>query len=941
MKAVIARRWPELSPLLDQALDLAAGERSLWLQTIADEELRQALAHLLAGDTEPGLLDGDGQDLARTLIDTVPEEGAGGDAIPSWIGRRLGAWRLASLIGEGGMASVFLAERDDGGFDQQVAVKVLRQGMLDPYEQQRFVRERQILARLEHPNIARLVDGGLTSEGVPWFALEYVQGQTITAYADSHELGLAQRLRLFLEVCAVVAHAHQALVVHRDLKPSNILVNDDGSLKLLDFGIARLIDGADGKTADADATVTTARRLTPAYAAPEQWAGGAVTTATDVYALGVLLHELLTGRRPQRRDDDSLRPPSSLVTGGTDAAAIARHRNATPPQLRRHLSGDLDVILACALHSDPARRYPSAAALAADVRRHLHQQPVQARPDSLRYRSGRFLRRNALAVAAAGLVLLSIVVGAAATWRQAENARLAAETARVEASRAGAVKDFLLDVFAGAAPNQTQGEQVTALELLDRSARRLDSGMATTPKLRTELQLTLAGIYRELGQFQRAQSLVEGAAGEAEVDAGQMTLEHGRLAFAQGRYEDAEQALRTALTGIGDDPEQRGLRAETLSLVAETLAAMDRKDEAAELIEQAIALDQGDQRQSLALARDLAVRAHIAFGRGQLDPAQQGLREALRLRDEQLGTSHTLVATSQHDLAVVLLQQNLAEEARALLESALATRRRLLGEQHPQVASSLFNLGVAARRLADRDAARDLYQRAADILAPQFPQGHPELASIYNSLAVLEQESGHPEAAADNMVKAVAQARLTLGDQHTTVGVMLGNLAAMRRSLGELETAESAQREGLAILKTAVGEQHHLYGVALNGLAGIQLSAGDVAQALATWQQASAIIAVALGEQHPNYGAVLTGIAEAQWLANDVAAAQATIEQATAVFEQLPPEHPHRNRGKALLAGILAERDQCAQALAVIDTLAGPISRVDRKHVDSAHHRCR
>lgn len=939
MKTIIARRWQELSPLLDQALDLAPADRDTWLQAIPDDELRAALAELLASETETGLLDSDGQDMARTLIDAGPEA-ARDTAVPSWLGRRLGAWRLASLIGEGGMASVFLADRDDGGFDQQVAIKVLRQGMLDPFEQQRFLRERQILARLEHPNIARLIDGGLTTEGVPWFALEYVQGETLTTYCDQRGLDVRGRLQIFLDVCAVVAHAHQALVVHRDLKPSNILVNGDGSLKLLDFGIARLID--DDSKAAADATVTTARRLTPAYAAPEQWQGGAVTTATDVYALGVLLHELLTGRRPQRREDESLRLPSSLVTGGGDAPTLAEHRAATPPQLRKRLSGDLDVILATALQNDPARRYPSATALAADLQRHLRQQPVRARPDSLRYRAGRFLRRNALAVAAAGLVVLSIVVGAAATWRQAENARLAAEQARLEAGRAGAVKDFLLELFAGAAPNQTRGEQVTALELLDRSALRLDDGMADTPELRAELQLTLAGIYRELGQFPRAQSLIDSAAAPTPADPTTLTLERGRLAFAQGRYDDANDELRAALAAIGDAPEQRAQRAEVLSLIAESLAAMDRKDDAATLIDQAIALDQSGPGQPLALARDLSVRGQIAFGRGQLDEAQQALREALRLRDEQLGSTHTLVATSQHDLAVVLLQQGAVDEARPLLETALATRLRLLGEQHPQVASSLFNLGVAVRRLGDHDRARALYQQAATILSDGFPEGHPELANIYNSLAVLEQERGNPEAAADNLAKAVEQARLTLGEGHTTVGVMLGNLAALHRARGDLATAETVQREALAILKAAVGEQHHLYGIGLNGLATIQFAAGENNQALDTWRQSTDILRATLGAQHPNLGAALTGMADAQLKAGDLDAARATIERAnTILVGQLPPEHVHRIRGETLQAEILARQGQCGQATAIVDGLIASVSRMDQQRIDLVRQRCR
>ncbi|MEO7875584.1 MAG: serine/threonine-protein kinase, partial [Dokdonella sp.] len=308
----LERRWLELGPLFDRAFDLDDAARADFVAAVDDVELRDALRDLLAKASIGGALDEGSGRFAAALI----------EAEPGLEGRRLGAWRLGRAIGAGGMATVFAATREDGAYQQRVAVKILRHGLYDAYERERFVRERAILARLEHPHIARLLDGGLTDEGVPWFALEYVDGQPVTDYCDTRNLDLAARLRLFRGICATVDYAHRNLVVHRDLKPSNILVGANVDLKLLDFGIARLL----GPGIDADATQTQARRMTPAYAAPEQSTGGAVTTATDVYALGVLLHELCTGSRPQWRDDGSLRAPSSTVTGPA-AAAIAAARS--------------------------------------------------------------------------------------------------------------------------------------------------------------------------------------------------------------------------------------------------------------------------------------------------------------------------------------------------------------------------------------------------------------------------------------------------------------------------------------------------------------------------------------------------------------------------------------------------------------------------------------
>ncbi|MBN8482520.1 MAG: serine/threonine protein kinase, partial [Xanthomonadales bacterium] len=303
MNPALRARWNEIAPLLDRLLDLRPGERADALDALdVDATVRDALRELLAHDTAGGILDGDGGRYARALLESA--------APAAWPGT-IGPYRIVRLLGEGGSGSVFLAERDVDGYVQHVAIKLLRNGVRDPAEQERFRRERRILARLEHPHIARLIDGGFDDAGVPWFALEYVDGEALTSWCDARRLDLDARLGVFDAICAAVSHAHRALVVHRDLKPANILVDREGRVRLLDFGIAHLLD----PTAGTQATRTGLRRLTPAYAAPEQFDGGAITTATDVYALGVLLHELLTGLRPQRDGEADIRLPSATLAG--------------------------------------------------------------------------------------------------------------------------------------------------------------------------------------------------------------------------------------------------------------------------------------------------------------------------------------------------------------------------------------------------------------------------------------------------------------------------------------------------------------------------------------------------------------------------------------------------------------------------------------------------
>lgn len=424
-------RWQQVKALFEQALERPPDERAAFLDQAChgDEALRREVRSLLSShDDAPGFLD-------QPLSLDAPS----GDDGAAHTGQRIGAYRLVREIGHGGMGAVYLAERADGQFHQQVAVKFVRHGVDSATLRRRFRAERQILARLDHPHIARLIDGGVSENGLPYLAMEYVEGTRIDHYCDAHHLSTNKRLRLFLAVCKAVHYAHQNLIVHRDLKPSNILVTEGGTVKLLDFGIAKLLDDNAAATPLDEAPRTGMRVMTPEYASPEQIRGEPVTTAFDVYALGIILYELLAGQRPYRLSglspgemerivcEKAPARPSTAVTreAQTDAMRaatpeeISRMRSTQPDKLRRRLAGDLDTLVMMALHKDPSRRYRSVGQLSEDLRRHLDGLPVTARPDSFAYRISKFIRRHWMGVAAAVFIFVSLLGGTATTAWQA------------------------------------------------------------------------------------------------------------------------------------------------------------------------------------------------------------------------------------------------------------------------------------------------------------------------------------------------------------------------------------------------------------------------------------------------------------------------------------------------------------------------------------------
>lgn len=727
-------RWKALDVHLDRALDLSPEERQAWLESVRAQDITLAtnLAALL-------------QDATLLQSEGFLEDGPLLPTPASLVGQTYGAYTLIAPIGRGGMGSVWLAQRSDGRFTGQVAVKVLNAELVGHATEERFRREGSFLARLAHPHIAHLVDAGVSSSGRPYLVLEHVNGEPIDRYCDGKGLSVEARVRLFLDVLDAVAHAHSHMLVHRDLKPSNVLVRSDGQVKLLDFGIAKLLEAGEASAQATTLTRDFGRALTPEYAAPEQVLGDEVTTATDVYALGVLLHELLLGRHPMGLLPHSLAEVikaaeveaprlSESIKDVAPAARAALARSATlratsVDGLRRALRGDLETIVAKALKKAPHERYPTVTSLADDLRSYLKQEPIRARPDTLAYRSSKFVRRHRAGVSlAAGMGVL--IAGLMAFY----TLRLAAERdrARLAAAKAAQVSELLTGLLTQADPYATRAanaaKEPTVRSVLDAGAERVRKQLGGQPELQAEMLTVIGRTYERLGASERAQPLLEEA------------LALGRHAYGREHAQVAQ-----SLNDLG------------------TLRS-----------------NNGDP----AGARPL-------------------LEEALAMRRRLLGPQHKDVAVTLVELGRVYSDEGRPERAEPLFREALAIRRAVLGDGDSETATSLGDLALALRDKGELSAAEALFRESLAIDRKVFGEEHPDVATALGNLAlVLEERGAHAEAEALQR-QAVAICRKVLGARHPSLAVKLGNLATPLRSQGRYSEAAAALDEALQIERAA------------------------------------------------------------------------------------------------------------------------------------------
>jgi serine/threonine-protein kinase len=702
-------------------------------------------------------------------------------------GEHIGPYRLIREIGHGGMGTVYLAERVDEHYRATVAIKFMRGALAAPEFARRFRIERQILADLTHPNIAWLLDGGTAPDGTPYLVMEFVNGAPIDVWCESRKLGLSGRLALFRQVCAAVQHAHQALVVHRDLKPSNILVTADGTPKLVDFGIAKLVTGADGT----DGT-TTLPLLTPAYAAPEQVRGGRITVATDVYGLGAVLYRLLCGRPPLPLADAS---PGEVDRRIREVVPDAPSTAAIGPAgaWRRRLAGDLDTIALKALRKEPERRYASVDQLAEDVRRYLDGRPVQARRDTLAYRGAKFMRRHRAGVA----VALSLV---ALTAFYVARITVASARARREAARATQVAEFLKDMFRVSDPAQAQGRELTARDLLDRGAERVAGELSGQPETQAELMAVIGEVYMGLGLYPQAAA----------------QLERG-LAVRRRLHATPDARTASLLDALGVVRRLAGDYAASESLA---VRAVD--------IRRRVGSDD-----DTAFANSIANLAEARRVAGRVASAESLYRRSLEIRRRILPPGHRDLADNLNNLALVIHGRGDYAEAERMHREALALRRPL-GEGHPDVSNSLQNLGLTlAARGGDRLAeAESLYTEALALRRRTLGADEPRTLNTQQSLGGLLVQRGDARRAQVLLEDAVRRASRRLDPDHLYAASALTKLALALSARGAHDSARRVGTDAVARFRRRMGEDHPATFTAMANLGRVLAAAGDTTAAV-------------------------------------------------------------------------------------------------------------
>jgi len=842
-------RYRRVDALFDALLDVPPEEQMAFAELAAgdDPEVHAEILRLLHAHRREGFLESP-LPMAGALLDTalLPARPAP---------ERVGPWRIVRLLGRGGMGTVYLAERADGQFEQRAAVKLIHRGA--PGMLRRFLEERRILALLEHPGIARLVEGGVTADGLPYFAMEVVEGVPLTRYCDEHELSVARRLELVVQVCDAVSYAHQHLVIHRDLKPSNILVTAEGRPKLLDFGIAKLLSGGLGS----QRTDTQLPAMTPEFAAPEQVRGEAVSTATDVYALGVLLYLLLADFYPY----DVRGKTFAELTRIIGEVEPPRPSSQAPEGRRRELRGDLDLIVLTALRKDPARRYQSPAELATDLQRYRDGRPIRARADSPSYRLAKFAGRNRGTLAAA-VALLALLAGGLARERALRH------RAELEAEKAKVVGDWVVSVFDVAdpmGPTRRDSGEVTARALLEQGARRVDSSLAGQPEIQAQLRGVFARAYTSLGLYEQAialdrQSLEQHTAlhGPHSLQVADDRERLGEALMHLDRYDEAEPHLRAALEERRDQLGERSdATAEALDRLATSYQRQNRYAESEPLFRQALAIRRGlFGDTAVTVATSLNNLGVLLVLKTAYPEAEAAYREALGIELRSLGERHARTAETQQNLAQVLQQQGRLADAESLYRTALATKRLVLGNANPSVTINLNNLAELLMNTGRLDEAETLIRQAIALDRRMFGNSHSYVAAGLGNLATVLKLKGEFAEAEGIYLQALAIDRERFGAAHRTIAIDLNNLGNVRRLLGDNRGGEGYFREAVDQAERTLGDDHiNTIAVRIN-LARTLEAEGKAAEAEAILRAAIAKLDSARADHQPWWVNARTGL---------------------------------------------------------------------------------
>jgi eukaryotic-like serine/threonine-protein kinase len=834
-------KWARVKQIFNAALDVSEAERADFVQSSCadDETLLFEVKSLLEAEKS-----------AREFIE-APAFAAVSELVedtknPSRVGQIVGAYKLKREIGRGGMGAVYLAERADEQFRKQVAVKLIKRGFDTDEIVRRFRYERQILASLDHPNITRLIDGGAAPDGTPFLVMDYVEGRPLTKYADERRLSIEERLRLFLQICAAVQYAHQNLIIHRDLKPSNILVTPEGAPKLLDFGIAKLLNAGGALTLEK--SLTAAQAMTPEYASPEQITGRPVTTASDIYSLGVVLYELLTGYRPIRLTSRSQQELSKIITDTSppkpsEAASLRRRdadaqrggendltdeADAVPAASLRlpfslaQLKGDLDNIVLMAMRKEPERRYSSVEQFAGDIRRYLDKMPVLAREDSFAYRASKFVARNKAGVAAGAGIALSLIAGIAATLRQSRIARQERDHALREAEKADKINKFLQKMLNSADP-RVAGKDVKVIQVLELAAQSLDKDLSDQPEIAADLQTTIGLTYLSIGLYDRAEPHLRRALatrrrlfGEESRETALSLNNFGRLLQAKGEFSKAEPLYRRAVEIL------RRRRRRRAGSAAEA---------------------------ELELASVLHNYGYVLLLRGENARGIRLHREELEIRQTHLGENHPETAQTLDKLGNAFRLLGDLKTAETFHRRALEIFRRFYGDEHPDVAKSLVSLVGVVYHFETVEAER-LCQEALRIQRKLLGEGHSDVAWTLYNFAYLSIQKGDAEKARQYAGEVLRLRGVSLDDEHPVIGSALLVLGRALMSRGRLPEAEKVLRESFELRRRTLPPDHWLVATAKVILGECLGLRGDREIAAGFLKEGYETLAAKLGDRH-------------------------------------------------------------------------------------------
>ncbi len=903
MKPTDAAIWAQLAELFDELSELDAPTRALELQELRtrNPDIATRVEAMLIADAEQG------GPLEHSLDDIAPalQERLGNAGWETQTGDVIGRYRLLDAIGSGGMGEVWRAERADGEFEHDVALKLLKRGMDTQAILSRFLQERSILARLQHPGIVRLLDGGMSDDGRPYFVMEHVSGCTVTEHAERAGLDARARVALVVAIADAVSYAHSQLVIHRDLKPSNVIVDAQGKPHLLDFGIAKMLEDSSEQTL----TGTGVRVFSPAYAAPEQILGEAAGTAIDVYSLGVLLFELLTGQTPHRRASrDPLLLAAELERETTERVSQALARSSADSavghdrrRMLRDVSGDLDLIVATAMQRDPRRRYATMAAFADDLRRWLDGRPITARADSRRYRVGRFVRRHRVGVAASVFVALALVGGLGVALWQADIARNEArradgerELARQQLARAERVKDFVLALFRE--QDSTSRASVLARtppELIREGIAQVDATLAGEPALQADLLRDLGEIQTSLGEreagkatLQRAWEMHKAISGERSAAAAEALAAYAIATMVAGDMVAAEPMLREAIaTRVAISGPEYPKAAQDKATLARMALIAARDEEALQLAQEArrmvIATSGPDSAQ---LSPILHLVSIIESQQSRYDDALATAREALRIVEATSGADHVRTITLHSQISDVLRNQRSFSESLTHLDSALRIARANLPPRHPTLGAILTRQGDQLRRMGRYDEAEEAFTEAVGLLAGTRSGELAQIMQNYGTLAVAQ---GRADVAVERYRESVALFRQASGEStYTLLSTLL--LADAMAVAGSLEEAGKTADEATVALARITDADSYESAFAATVVGRMRYRQGRFAEAVPLHRKALAHLAPTYGEEHVETAEARTMLARSLVTSSDPAAraeAAALIERALPVIE--------------------------------------------------------